>query len=482
MKRLVVLFYRAMFIMIVGIGVESGVCANSIKPLSLLDINALPAVATDGNDNVTITWGYLGLGNIPSILAKRYNPDGDPIDNVGFWVSSPPAAPSIFNYGPDIATDSVNNSVITWCSYELSFPAKNIQVVYTKVEPPRETNSPGTISKITAISPQQGGEEEEITLLNIPFSPVIAIDSSDNIAIAWSYYDFKSGKNGIYLVVIDSQGTAIDPVKIVDNTEEVSSTSASAAGMAVRKGAVTVSGSGVKPIFYYAPSIAFDGDGNIVITWTATGLMPFLVGDTAIPLTTIYYSKYDTSGTVISGYDKKVVAMGFSSTVAVDSSGNMIIAWNSLDIFTLKVRIMAAIYSVGESSSKRPFEVGVRSDYVPSDFVDNGNYFLNTGIDIAADSEGNFFITWGGSNIFNTHIYLKGIYSDGYLSNEVQVSQGFDLSYGPSIATNSRGDIIITWNKFSLANLFTGAFSVYARRYDSNLQAQGNEFKVNIGY
>jgi len=482
MKRLVALFYRAVFIMILGVGVENDVYANSIKPLSLLDINALPAVATDGNDNVTITWGYLGLGNIPGILAKRYNPDGDPIDNVGFWVSSPLAAPSIFNYAPDIATDSANNSVITWCSYELSFPAKNIRVVYTKVEPPSETNSPGTISKVTAIPPQQDDEEGEINLLNIPFSPVIAVDSSDNIAIAWSYYDFISGESGIYLMVIDSQGTVIDPVKIVDNTEEVSSTSASTARTAVEEGAITVSGSGVKPIVYYTPSIAFDGDSNIVVTWTATGMMPFLLGDTEIPSTTIYYSKYDTSGAVVSGYDKKVVAIGFSSTVAVDSSGNMIIAWNSFDIFTFKVRIMAAIYSAEVGSSRNPFEVGVRSDYAPSDFVDTGNYFLNTGIDIVADSEGNFFITWGGSNIFNTHIYLKEIYSDGYLSNEVQVSQGFDLNYGPSIATDSRGNIIITWNKFSLANLFTGAISVYARRYDDNLQAQGNEFKVNISY
>ncbi|KPJ61725.1 MAG: hypothetical protein AMJ42_01025 [Deltaproteobacteria bacterium DG_8] len=221
MKRFKVLFCRALLIMILGFGVENVVYANSLTPLSLIDINAWPAVATDANNNVTITWGYLGLGNIPGILAKRYDPDGDPIDNIGFWVSSPFAAPSIFNYDPDIATDSANNSVITWCSYEFSSPAKNIQIVYTKVAPPDETSQTDTVPKVIAISPQQeDDEEEEINLLNIPFSPVIAVDSSDNIAIAWTYYDFKSGENGIYLVVIDSQGTAIDPVKIVDNTEE----------------------------------------------------------------------------------------------------------------------------------------------------------------------------------------------------------------------------------------------------------------------
>ncbi|KPJ61726.1 MAG: hypothetical protein AMJ42_01030 [Deltaproteobacteria bacterium DG_8] len=250
----------------------------------------------------------------------------------------------------------------------------------------------------------------------------------------------------------------------------------------MKEGTIVVSDSRVKPIFYYAPSIAFDGDGNIVVTWTATGMLPCFLEDIELPLSVIFYSKYDTSGTVVSGYDALTVGTGFKSTVAVDSSGNMIIAWNRFDIFTLKVRIEAAIYPAGESSSKGPFEVGVRSNYAPSNYVDDGSYFLNTGIDVAADSEGNFFVTWGGRNLFSSHIYLREIYSNGYLSNEKTVSQGFDTNYGPSIATDSRGYIIVTWNRFSLLNLFTGAISVYARRYDSNLQALEDEFKVNISY
>jgi hypothetical protein len=205
--------------MILGVGIESVVYAGSIKPLSLIDINYAPAIATDGNDNVTIAWSYLGLGHAPGILAKRYNSTGEPIDNVGFWVSSSLAASSIFNYDPDIATDSSNNAVIAWCSYVFSSPGQNIQVVYKKVEPP-ETSKTDTVTKVTAISPQQDDDGEEINLLKIPFSPVIAVDGSDNIAIAWAYYDFKSGESGIYLVVIGSDGTAIDPVKVVDNLSE----------------------------------------------------------------------------------------------------------------------------------------------------------------------------------------------------------------------------------------------------------------------
>ena len=220
MKKTKLSLLSAMFIMIFGVGIGEVACAGSIAPLSLVDINTLPAVATDSNDNVTITWGYLGLGSIPGILAKRYNSVGEPIDNVGFWVSSPFTAPSIFNYDPDIATDSSNNSVIAWCSYVFSCPGENIQVVYSKVAPPSEGSGGGVMSKVTAISPQQEEETGEINLINIPFSPAVAVDSEDNVAITWAYYDFESGKNGIYLVVVNSEGTAIDPVNIVDNVEE----------------------------------------------------------------------------------------------------------------------------------------------------------------------------------------------------------------------------------------------------------------------
>lgn len=473
-----------------GVATASRVHANALNPLTLLDANGLPAVATDSSDNIVITWGYLGLGNIPGIMAKRYNSEGTPIDNVGFWVSSPFAAPSIFNYDPDIATDSSGNSIIAWCSYQFSSPAKNIQVVYNKVSPPTATSSLDTAPAIRAISPQQG-DEEEINLLNIPFTPGVAVDSSDNIAIAWSYYDFESGESGILLTVVNSSGTAITPVTVVSNVPKTTTTNSSQDSSLNGNGKGTVeispSQTTLTAILYYAPAIAFDGEGNIVITYTGTGMLPFLEGEESgdIPLTAVFYSKYTTSGSVVSDYDKLTVAIGLLSTVEVDSSGNMIIAWNTFDISTtLKVRIMSAIYPAEESSSRKVFEVGVRRpDSATSAFVDTGDNFLNMGIDIAADTEDNFFVAWGGSNFFGSHIYFKEIYSDGYyLSNEVQVSQGFDFNFGPSIATDSKGNVIITWNRFSLADLFTGAFSVYARRFDNTLQALGDEFKVNISY
>jgi hypothetical protein len=160
----------------------------------------------------------------------------------------------------------------------------------------------------------------------------------------------------------------------------------------------------------------------------------------------------------------------------------MIIAWNAFDIFTWKIRVMVKAYS-DEITSSDTLQLGTRAEYSPAAFVDAGSYLGNNGLDIATDTDGNFFVTWGGSNLLSNHIYLKKIYSDGSsLSNDIQVSKGIDVNYSPSIATDTQGNIIVTWNTVSMTKLFTGISSISARRYDNNLQALGDEFKVNLSY
>jgi hypothetical protein len=478
MKRITLLFCFVLLIVCVGVGINHAIYANPLAPSSLLDVNTLPAVATDSNDNFTITWGYLGLGHLPGILAKQYYANGTPVDATEFWVNSSASVSSLLNYDPDIATDSTNNAVIVWCSYSLTSTATNTQVVYTKVRPPFQAGaSAAGPLQATAISPHQ--EDGVLNPLSFPLAPVVAVDSSDNIAIAWSYFDISTGESGIYLVVIDPSGTAGTPVKVVDNWDD--SLIFSAAGD--RNNPLSLSQIAVKPVFYYAPSIAFDVEGNIVVTWTETGLVPFVLGDISLPRTAIFYSKYSTSGSVVSGYDKQMVGTGFNSAVAVNESGTMIIVWNTLDIFSFKTRINAALFAGPETPAEDPIQLGTRSGYTPSAFVDAGNDLFNSGIDIVANSEGNFLVTWGGSNLFSSHVYLKEVDSvEGYLSNEMQVSQGVQSNHSPSIATDSQGNIVITWNKVTPANLFTGFSSIFARRYDSNLQALGDEFKVNFMY
>ena len=469
MKRIRVFLCLALLSISLWAGLHHTVHANELTPLSLLDINSLPSVATDGNDNFTITWGYLGLGHLPGILAKRYDATGEPIDTTEFWVNSSSILEALINYDPDIAIDSSNNAVIAWCSYGLMASESNVQVTYTKIPDPtppiEEVIEP---EKFAEIKPQQS--EEAGNPLSIPMKPAVAVDDSDNIAIVWSYLDLGTRESGIKLAIVDSGGTAGAPVTVVSNI------------IGSLEGIFRVNQSITEPVFYHSPDIAIDGEGNIVVTWTASGLLPFFNSTVELPLTAIYYSKFTSSGAVVSGYEKQLVDVGFNSTVAVHDD-RMIIAWNVIDLFSLKVRIMASVFGGEIMSSDGPIKLGTRSGYSPSAFVDAGNYLLNTGIDVAADANGNFFVTWGGSNVLNSHIYLKEIYADGgSLSNEIQISQGFDSNKSPSIAIDTQGNIIVTWNRVSPVDLFSGMSSIFARRYNNNLQALGDEFKVNLSY
>jgi hypothetical protein len=381
MKKIILCSCSALLIaVLLGGGGRDGY-AQSISPNSLLDINTLPAVATDSNDNFTITWGYLGLGHLPGILAKQYNANGTPIDSTEFWVNSSFDFSAILNYDPDIATDSANNAVIVWCSYGLTSTDTSTPVVYTKVGPPLQAGAAAAGPlQVTAISPQQ--EDEVVNPLMFPFTPVVAVDSSDNIAIAWSYFDISSGESGIYLVVVDAGGTVGTPVKVVDNWDDSLILPTTAEG----NNPLSVTQTTFKPVFYYAPSITFDGEGNIVVTWTETGLVPFILGDISLPRTAIFYSKYSSSGSLVRDYDKEMVGLGFNSSVAVNESGTMIIAWNSIDLFSFKIRIDAALFPGTGTPSEDPIQLGVRSVYTPSAFVDAGNHLFNSGIDIAANS------------------------------------------------------------------------------------------------
>ena len=462
MKNVVLLFCSFFLLVVTVAGNVSDSCAQTIRPRALFDINAMPAVATDSNNNFTVAWSYMGLGHLPGILAKRYDSSGQALDSTGFWVNSGFGSTALLNYDPDIVTDSTNNAVIAWCALGLSSSA-GAHVAYTRVSPPLAAAAPATSPvRLSAITPQQDDVPQEI--LSIPYSPAIAIHSDDTIAIVWSYFTVGTNESGIYLTVVKPDGKAGTPVKVASNIE-------------------TSDGSTVtNPVLYFSPSVAFDIDGKILITWTAAGLQPYFL-DTDLPFCAVYYSKYDSSGKVVSDYDKLVVGMGFNSKVAVNSSNTMLIAWNAIDLFSFKVRIMAALYSPTGTSSSGSLQMVMSSGYSPSAFVDAGNYLFNTGIDIAPDSQGNFFIAWGGSNLFSDNIYLKAIYNGGAsLSSEIKVSQGFDVNNAPSLAVDSEDNIIVAWNKVSLANLLSGIGSVYARRYDNSLQALGDEFKVNLSY
>src|SRR5690606_3031284 len=97
---------------------------------------------------------------------------------------------------------------------------------------------------------------------------------------------------------------------------------------------------------------------------------------------------------------------------------------------------------------------------------------------VAMDSDGDFVVTWehgDGSSI--------GIYAQLYSATGVAKAPEFtvntyttDLQVNPSVAMDSDGDFVITWQ----SNLQDGSlYGIYAQRYNALGVAQGSEFRVN---
>ncbi|MCC5645205.1 cadherin-like domain-containing protein [Nostoc sp. CHAB 5824] len=99
---------------------------------------------------------------------------------------------------------------------------------------------------------------------------------------------------------------------------------------------------------------------------------------------------------------------------------------------------------------------------------------------VAIDGTGNFVISWTSFDEFGSS---NGIYAQRYKSDgepegeEFQVNTDINsLLLNPTVAMNAGGNFVISWTSFDLDG---SGFEIYARLYDSSGAAQGGEFKVN---
>ncbi|RZK09885.1 MAG: hypothetical protein EOO43_20840, partial [Flavobacterium sp.] len=116
-----------------------------------------------------------------------------------------------------------------------------------------------------------------------------------------------------------------------------------------------------------------------------------------------------------------------------------------------------------------------------------GEFLVNTYItnsqdkpSIASNSNGDFVITWqsNGQDGNGNGIYAQKFNADGTpLGSEVRVNSYTSNSQSlPVITYLSNGDFVISWTSYGQDNYYDG---VYAKRYNSAGVPQGPEFKVN---
>jgi hypothetical protein len=213
----------------------------------------------------------------------------------------------------------------------------------------------------------------------------------------------------------------------------------------------------------FASSIATDSDGDFVIVWDSRGQDGNIDG--------IYAQRYNNAG-VPQGSEFRVNTYTIDEqvrpSIAMDSDGDFVVTWESRG----QDGNIDGIYAQRYNNAGVP----QGSEFRVNTYTTNSQTFPS----VAMDSDGDFVVTWYSYNQDGSSF---GIYAQRY--NNAGIPQGsefrvntytFNEQKYPTIAMDSDGDFVVSWESFGQDGWSNG---IYAQRYDNAGVPQGSEFQVN---
>ncbi|MDZ4851779.1 MAG: hypothetical protein SGI77_21025 [Pirellulaceae bacterium] len=213
-----------------------------------------------------------------------------------------------------------------------------------------------------------------------------------------------------------------------------------------------------------SPTIAMDSSGNYVIVW-----------DTSVSGVNHYVAaqRFQANGTRVGPEFQLQIAPSFvvtQPTLAMNSTGAFVISWQHKPTSSPSI-LAQEIYTQQFAANGTVMGSPIR--------VDNPSFaYPHSNPDVAIDAAGNVIVTWEEPrepNSFRPNQYVKArrISALGVPGNELSVDNTFPLIYlyqsKPRIAMNPAGDTVITWQNNG---------SIVARRFDGQLSAIGFSFEL----
>lgn len=209
------------------------------------------------------------------------------------------------------------------------------------------------------------------------------------------------------------------------------------------------------------PAVATDSNGFFVVVWGGQGLT-----DTS----GVFGQRFNVAGSTVGGEFRANTSTSGNqqeAAVAADGLGNFVVVWAS-----------------GGQDGSNYGVFGQRFDSVGTPF--GGEFQVNTYTTnaqrepaVAADGAGNFVVAWlsygqDGSN--------WGVFGQRFDSSGVKAGSEFRVNshttssqFIPEVAADSAGNFVVTWASYQ-----DGSDSgVFARRFDAGGAAVGAEFQVN---
>lgn len=205
-----------------------------------------------------------------------------------------------------------------------------------------------------------------------------------------------------------------------------------------------------------SPSVAIGGD-NIIVVWQ----------DGRDEDSDVYAQIYDLHGNPIGSnfrINENPVSTQEHPAVSADSAGNFVIVYQWFENAANTWEVYARRFDAAGNPIGNSFIVN-----------DNSNDWQRYP-EITMNNTGNFIVTWTDErNSPAWDIYAQRYDSFGIPQGSnfrVNTTGGFNNF--ASVCTCDSGDFVITWMSSG-----SGAYEIYARRYDANGNPQGGTFKVN---
>ena len=352
-------------------------------------------IAVDPSGNINVVWDE--SGNFDIFFSR--STDG------GVTFSTPKnlsnnAGSSVF---PQIAVDSSGNINVVW---EDSTPG-NFNIFFC-----RSNNGGVTFSAPKNLSNMAG----------VSAGAQIAVDSGGNVNVVWD--NFNATNSDIFFSRSTDGGVSFSVPKNVSNNT----------GASVFPGVDAATNRG---------NIAVDSSGNINVVWD-----DFTPGNSQI-----FFSR-STDGSATFSTPKNLsnnAASSGSSQIAVDSAGNINVAWGNFngtnsDIFFSRSTDGGVSFSVPKNLSNNGFSASSR---------------------IAADSGGNINVVWENTGT-NSDIFFSRSINGVTFSTPKNLSSDASFSGDAQIAVDPSGNINVVWGNLTSGGI-AGSAVLFAGSTDGGV-------------
>lgn len=369
-----------------------------------------PAIAMNASGDFVVTWLSNNQdGDSNGVYAQRYNAAGI-AQGSEFLVNTQTVGVQGW---PTVAIDANGNFVIAWSSLEQDGSGHGIYA-----------------QRYNAAGVAQGSEFLVNTYTtDDQTEPSIAMNASGDFVVAWHSNNQDGSSHGIYAQRYNAAGVA--------------------QGSEFQVNTYTTS-------LQYQSSVAIDDDGNFVVTWTSHNQDGDGLG--------IFAQRYNAAG-VAQGSEFQVNTYTplyqSHSSVAMDASGNFVVAWDSLEQDGSGDGVYAQRFNAAGVAQGSEFRVNT---YTTSQ---------QRSPSVAMNASGHFVITWNSQDQdgFGNDIYAQRFNAAGDAQGSEFLVNTYTENYqeDASVAMDANGNFVIVWESY-LNDLSSN--EVLGQRYNTSGIAQ----------